>query len=142
MPVFVKSGGIVATRTEDVTNDVQNPLSQVTLRVAEGASGTLRLYEDNGTTTDSGQSATTHVSYAQHGVNHTVVIDAAAGGFAGQVAERQWTVAFMDATAPTAVLINGQPVSSTDWQWDVAAHTLTVTTPTQSVHRRLMITYR
>lgn len=29
MPVFVKSGGIVPTRTGKVTNDVQNPLSSV-----------------------------------------------------------------------------------------------------------------
>ena len=70
------------------------------------------------------------------------VIDAATGSFTGQVAERQWTVAFLHATAPTAVSINGRPVSSTDWQWDGAAHTLTVTAPPQSVHRKLLISYR
>jgi VCBS repeat-containing protein len=142
MPVFIKSGGIMATRTDDVTNDVQNPLSKVTLHVAEGAPGSLRLYEDDGTTTDTRQSATTRVTYAQQGVTHTVAIDPAAGGFAAEVATRQWTVAFMNATAPTAVSINGQPVSSTDWKWDGATHTLTVTAPAQSVRRRLMITYR
>jgi VCBS repeat-containing protein len=142
MPVFVKSGGIVATRTDDVTNDVQNPLSKVTLHVAEGAPGSLRLYEDNGTTTDRRQSTTTDITYAKHGVAHTVVVDAASGGFAGEVAQRQWTVTFMDASAPTAVTIDGRPVSSTHWTWDGASHTLTVTAPAQSLHRRLIIGYR
>ena len=38
MPVFIKSGGIVTTRTDDVSNDGQNPLTKVTVTVAGGAS--------------------------------------------------------------------------------------------------------
>jgi VCBS repeat-containing protein len=142
MPVFVRSGGIVATRTDDVTNDVQNPLTKVTLHVAGGAPGQLRLYEDDGTTTDSRRSAITDVNYTEHGVNHTVVVEPAEGGFAGQVGQRQWTVAFLDATAPQAVSINGRPVSADAWTWDASTHTLRVTAPVSSVHDRLMINYR
>jgi VCBS repeat-containing protein len=142
MPVFIKSGGIVATRTDDVTNDVQNPMTKLTLHVAEGSPGSLQLFEDNGTTTDRRQSATTEVTYAKHGDNYTVVVNAAAGAFAGQVAQRQWTVAFMNASAPSTVLINGDPAPSSAWTWDAATHTVTVTAPTQSVRHRLMITYQ
>jgi len=63
MPVFIKSGGIVPIRTDDVTNDEQNPLTKVTLNVAGGANGTYSLYEDNGKTTNWSQSATTSISY-------------------------------------------------------------------------------
>jgi alpha-glucosidase (family GH31 glycosyl hydrolase) len=142
MPVFIRSGGIMTTRTDDVTNDVQNPLTKVTITVAGGRSGSFAMYEDNGTTTDLRQSATTLVSYTEAGPGHTVRIAPAAGSFTGQVQQRQWTVAFLNATAPTEVTINGRPVPASWWNWDAAARTLTVTAPAQSVHHPLIISYR
>ena len=142
MPVFIRSGGIMTTRTDDVPNDVQNPLSKVTVTVAGGRSGSFAMYEDNGTTTDLRQSATTRISYTEAGPDHTIRIGPAAGSFTSQVALRQWTVAFMNATAPTAVTINGQDVPADAWRWDAATSTITVTVPAQSVHRPLMISYR
>src|SRR5262249_55407450 len=61
MPVFVRSGGIVTTRTSNVNNDVQNPLTKATVTVAAGASGQTSLYEDNGT--DSRHSSSTPIRY-------------------------------------------------------------------------------
>jgi hypothetical protein len=58
------------------------------------------------------------------------------------VQQRQWTVAFLNATAPTEVTINGRPVPASWWSWDAAAGTLTVTAPAQSVHHPLIISYR
>ena len=142
MPVFIRSGGIMTTRTGNVTNDVQNPLTKVTVTVAGGRSGSFAMYEDNGTTTDLRQSATTRVSYTEAGPNHSVQIAPAAGSFAGQVPQRQWTVAFLNATAPTTVTINKQQVPAGSWRWDAATSTLTVTAPAQSIHHPLTISYR
>ncbi|HYZ52720.1 MAG TPA: TIM-barrel domain-containing protein [Streptosporangiaceae bacterium] len=142
MPVFLRSGGIMTTRTGNVTNDVQNPLAKVTVTVAGGRSGSFAMYEDNGTTTDLRQSATTRISYTEGGPDHTVRIAPAAGSFTGQVPQRQWTVAFLHATAPTKVTIDGRQVPASSWRWDAATTTLTVTAPAGSVHRPLMISYR
>jgi alpha-glucosidase (family GH31 glycosyl hydrolase) len=142
MPVFIRSGGIMTTRTGNVTNDVQNPLTKVTVTVAGGRSGSFSMYEDNGTTTSLRQSATTRIRYTEAGPNRTVRIDPAAGSFAGQVTQRQWTVAFQNATAPASVTIGGQRVPASSWRWDAAARTLTVTAPAQSVHHPLTVSYR
>ncbi|HEX6523595.1 MAG TPA: TIM-barrel domain-containing protein [Streptosporangiaceae bacterium] len=142
MPVFIRSGAIMATRTDDVANDVQNPLTKVTATIAGGRSGSFTMYEDNGTTTGPQQSATTRISYIQTGPDHTVRIGPAAGSFTGQVQQRQWTVAFLNATVPTTVTINGQRVPASAWKWDATTSTLTVTAPAQSVHHPLMISYR
>ena len=138
MPVFVKSGGIMATRTGDVANDDQNPLTQATATVAEGAPGAFTLYEDNGTTTNTAQSATTDIHYA----NHHVIIDPAKGTFTGQVRQRAWTVRFENAQQPTSVSINGASVTADKWTWDSASHVLTVKAPTQSVSQPLVVSYK
>ncbi len=138
MPVFVRSGGIVTTRSGDVTNDVQNPLTAATVTVAEGAPGSSSLYEDDGSTKDLSQSATTAMTYA----NHRLTIKPAQGSFDGQVQDRTWTVRFTDATAPTVVKINGTKVSGASWTWDADAHTLTVRAPQQPVDQPLTVAYR
>ena len=138
MPVFLKSGGIMTTRTDDVTNDDQNPLTKATVTVAEGAPGSFSLYEDNGTTTNTAQSATTKITYA----DHTVAIAPAKGTFAGQVKQRTWTIAFQNAQQPTSVSINGHKAAASEWTWNSTTRTLTVTAPTQSVNQGLVISYR
>jgi Glycosyl hydrolases family 31/Carbohydrate binding module (family 35)/Domain of unknown function (DUF5110)/Carbohydrate binding module (family 6) len=142
MPVFLRSGGILTTRTGNVTNDDQNPLTKVTVTVAGGGPGSFGLYEDNGTTTDFHQSADTRISYSETRAAHTARIATAVGSFRGQVTQRQWTVAFLGATAPTSVTINGKAAPASAWTWDAAARTLTVTAPVQSVHRALAISYQ
>lgn len=138
MPVFIKSGGIMTTRTDDVTNDDQNPLTKATVTVAEGAPGSFTMYEDNGTTTNTARSATTRISYA----HHRVTIAPARGAFAGQVRQRSWTVEFRNAKQPTSVSINGRRIAAGAWNWNSATDTLTVTAPTQSVYQGLVVSYR
>jgi alpha-glucosidase (family GH31 glycosyl hydrolase) len=142
MPVFLRSGGILTTRTDSVTNDEQNPLTKVTVTVAAGGSGSFGLYEDNGSTTDFHQSAVTRISYAEAGAAHTARIAAAAGSFHGQVSQRQWTVSFLGATAPASVTINGRVAAASAWTWDAGTSTVTVTAPVQSVHQVLTVSYR
>ncbi|HWG13187.1 MAG TPA: TIM-barrel domain-containing protein [Streptosporangiaceae bacterium] len=142
MPVFLRSGGILTTRTDNVTNDEQNPLTKVTVTVAAGGSGSFGLYEDNGSTTDFHQSAVTRISYAEAGATHTARIAAAVGSFHGQVSQRQWTVSFVGATAPASVTINGRVAAASAWTWDAGTSTVTVTAPVQSVHQVLTVSYR
>jgi alpha-glucosidase (family GH31 glycosyl hydrolase) len=143
MPVFIKSGGIMATRTGNVTNDDQNPLTAATVTVAEGSTpGSFSLYEDNGTTTDAAQSATTQIRYGVDGANHQVTIAAAKGTFTGQVSTRTWTVAFKNAHQPTAVTVNGAQAAAGSWSWDSGSATLTVSAPPQSVGKVLAVSYR
>ena len=137
MPVFVRSGGIVTTRSHNVTNDVQNPLTAVTVTVAQGAKGSAGLYEDDGTTT-----STRHATTKITSKNNQVTIAAAQGSFAGQVGKRAWTVTFTNATAPTTVKINGRKVSAASWTWHGSTRTLTVRAPKQSVRRGLQVSYK
>ncbi|MDH2414395.1 TIM-barrel domain-containing protein [Nocardioides sp. CER19] len=143
MPVFLRSGGIVTTRTDDVSGDAQNPLTAATVTVAEGAaSGSATLYEDDGTTRDLTQSATTEIDYARLGANHRVTVAPVEGRFGGQVENRAWTVEYRNADQPRAVSANGRPLPASAWSYDSATRTLAVRTPAQSVHQRLVVDYR
>ncbi|MEW2521326.1 TIM-barrel domain-containing protein [Actinacidiphila alni] len=140
MPVFVKAGGIVPTRTGHVANDVQNPLTKATLDVTTGASGSFSLYEDDGTTTDSAKSATTAIRYRQQ--DRTLTVAPVSGSFAGQVQQRQWTVVFSDTAAPKSVTVNGAPAAAGSWSYDAGGRRLSVTVPPTSVHRQVTVGYR
>ncbi|RZS91710.1 alpha-glucosidase (family GH31 glycosyl hydrolase) [Motilibacter rhizosphaerae] len=142
MPVFVKAGGIVTTRTAAVTNDVQNPLTAVTLTVAPGAQGTTTLFEDDGTTTDRRQSATTEIHYVESAHKGTLKVRAANGSFAGQVGSRTWTVRFLDVPQPQTVTIDDVPAPAGSWSWDAQTRTLSVTAPARSTSSGLVVGYR
>jgi Glycosyl hydrolases family 31/Carbohydrate binding module (family 35)/Domain of unknown function (DUF5110)/Carbohydrate binding module (family 6) len=138
MPVFVKAGGIVPTRTDNVTNDVQNPLTKVTLTVAGGADGSYSLYEDDGHSS-APKSATTGVRYTEK--THLLRIAPVRGTYKGQVTDRQWTAVFTDAGAPRTVRINGANAPAGSWKYDADRRTLTVTVPTRSVRAATTINY-
>ncbi|MFQ1001572.1 TIM-barrel domain-containing protein [Modestobacter sp. SSW1-42] len=142
MPVFVRSGGIVATRTNDVANDAQNPLTDVTLTVGSGAKGEFSLFEDDGTTDDRAQSRTTAVRTSQDGNRSIVHVSAPKGSYAGAVADRTWTVRFLDAHEPTSVMLNGARMAASSWTFDEATRVLTVTTPKRPVRLPMEVAYR
>ena len=142
MPVFIKAGGIVPTRTDNVTNDDQNPLTNVTLTVATGAAGSYSLYEDNGAGPQKNRSATTTVRYRHSGARHTVSISAVKGSFPGQVKDRRWTLALMGTHAPTKVTATGVRLSPHAYHWDSATGVLTITLPRHSVHAPITVTYQ
>ena len=141
MPVFIKSGGIMTTRTDNVTNDVQNALTKVTVTVAGGASGTSSLYEDNGTTTDTTQSATTAINYTENAGVNTLTIAAVKGSFSGQVTDRQWTAEFTNAAAPSSVSVDGTELAAGAWKYDVTTRTVTVTLAARPVNASTTISY-
>ncbi|SHG18763.1 Carbohydrate binding module (family 6) [Jatrophihabitans endophyticus] len=142
MPVFVKSGGIVTTRTNNVANDQQNPLDQVTVSAAEGADGSYSLYEDDGTTTDSTQSATTAIDYSEKADRHTLAIAAAKGSYTGQVAQRSWTAKFTNAAKkPATVSVDGVALATKAWSYDAATRTVTVSLPARPTSKATTVSY-
>jgi hypothetical protein len=139
MPVFVKAGAVVPTRTGNVKNDDQSTLAKATLTVSPGASGSFTLYEDDGT--HAARHATTTVRSTQSGGARTLHIGATKGSFAGQPATRTWTVSFLGATAaPHAVTASGVRLSPHSWHYDAASGRLTVTLPPHSVRTALTVT--
>lgn len=142
MPVFLRSGGVMVTRTGDVTGDEHNPLTAATVTVAEGENGTWSLFEDDGSTADAKLSTSTKITYTGSGCEHQVTIDPARGGFAGQIDRRTWTVSFANATAPSRVLVNGHRLASTAWSWHATTRTVTVHAPAQPTNRPLVVSYR
>ncbi|QXG77103.1 carbohydrate-binding protein [Modestobacter sp. L9-4] len=147
MPVFVKSGGIVATRTNDVANDAQNPLTELTVTVgsmtdAAKAKAEFQLFEDDGTTDDRTQSRTTAIRSSVDGKRSIVHVSAPQGRYTGAVTERAVTVRFLDAHQPTSVMLNGATMAPNTWTFDATTHVLTVTTPKRPVTHPMEIAYR
>jgi alpha-glucosidase (family GH31 glycosyl hydrolase) len=125
MPVFIRSGGVLPTRTNAVSNDAQAPLDQVTLDVATGGDGSFTLYEDAGEGHGyrSGASARTAIGYAES--TRTLTIAARDGSYPGAVPSRTWTLRFRAVDGPATVRVNGSVVAST---YDAATRTLTART--------------
>ncbi|MFD5536588.1 TIM-barrel domain-containing protein [Streptomyces sp. NPDC127079] len=142
MPVFVRAGGIVTTRSDDVPNDSRSPLDEVTVTVAPGTSGTYSLYEDDGTTANPGRTATTRIRYAEHKGTHLLTIAPTRGTFPGQVGRRTWTVSFLGVgAAPSRVSAGGARLATTAWHWDADTHVLRVTLPPRSIRTATAVSY-
>ncbi|MEU0970538.1 TIM-barrel domain-containing protein [Streptomyces sp. NPDC005917] len=143
MPVFVRAGGIVTTRSDNVANDAQNPLDKVTVTVAAGASGAFSLYEDDGTSTTRGREATTRISYTDHQHAHLLRIAPTKGSFRGQVSRRTWTVSFLGVDhAPKEVAASGKRLTGSAWHWDADSHVLRITLPAHSIRSATTVGYQ
>jgi len=163
MPVFVKSGGIVPTRSEQVGNDAA-PLDAVTLTVATGANGSFDLHEDagedsaadsaaNGAAKSSAMttaaasakaaagSASTAVRYTQQATGGSLAIAPADGSFAGQVQDRSWTATFTNADRPRTVTIDGRVIADTAWTYDADTRTISVPVDERSVTKRTVVAF-
>ncbi|HEY3870483.1 MAG TPA: TIM-barrel domain-containing protein, partial [Actinocrinis sp.] len=137
MPVLIKSGGIMPTRTDYTQDAAASPLTQVTLSVAAGADGTFSLYQDagEGNGYQSGQSTTTPISWADS--SRTLTVGADSGSFPGAVTQRSYTLRLSDSTAPTAVFVDGVQVPETAWSYNANERMTTVVTgelPVSSAH--------
>jgi glycosyl hydrolase family 31/ricin-type beta-trefoil lectin protein/uncharacterized protein DUF5110/carbohydrate binding protein with CBM6 domain len=128
MPVLIKAGGIVPTRTDYAENAGQRPLTQVTLNVAAGADGTSSLYQDagDGPGYRSGQSATT--AYAWQDTSRTLTVGAVAGTYPGAPTARSYTLRLSNAGAPAAVTVDGVQVPEAAWSYNADLRVVTVTT--------------
>ncbi|MPY31101.1 carbohydrate-binding protein [Streptomyces adustus] len=145
MPVFMKAGGILPTRTHDTTSNDEAPPTALTLTIAAGASGTYTLYEDDGSTAASrhhGHNATTTIRYAENRGHHTVSIGAAKGSFRGQVRNRQWTLSILGVThLPAKVTTHEGRLAPSRYHWDATTRVLTLTLPQRTTHTPITVTY-
>lgn len=137
MPVLIKSGGIMPTRTDYTQDAAKSPLTQLTVSVAAGADGSVSLYQDagEGNGYQSGQSTSTPLSWSN--ASRTLTIGADAGTYSGAVTSRAYTLRLTNATAPTAVFVDGTQVPETAWSYNPNQRTTTVVTsalPTASSH--------
>ncbi|MCI3241709.1 TIM-barrel domain-containing protein [Streptomyces spinosisporus] len=144
MPVFVRAGGIVTTRSDNVASDAKSPLDKVTVTVAPGASGTFSLYEDDGVSSHtSGRTATTRIRYTEHKDTHLLQIAPTKGSFRGQVNRRTWTVSFLGVDqAPKQVHAGDRKLTASAWHYDTTTHTLRITLPSHSIHSAVSIRYQ
>lgn len=139
MPVYIREGGIITTRTTAVTNDYKNPLDEVTVTIGVGASGTHVMYEDDGETTNTAtESARTPITYTEDENGSSLTIGAAEGSFDGQVQARDWTIRYVGLDeAPASITIGGQVLTPGDFEFDAATGALTFTVtdkaPTEAI---------
>jgi hypothetical protein len=133
MPLLLRAGGIVPERTNIVTNDVQNPLDQVTLFIGAGANGDYQLYEDQGDGAEfaHGAFAKTDIAYREWGNQRQLSIVRVTGQYPGLPATRQWTAEFVGVNNPHSVSVPGigalpQTVSGIGWSYNVPTRTLEV----------------
>ncbi|WP_244180982.1 TIM-barrel domain-containing protein [Amycolatopsis pretoriensis] len=119
MPVLVKAGGILPTRTNYVDNAAA-PLDRLTVDVTAGANGKFSLYEDRGERT--GPSTVTGIGWQD--ATRTLTVDAAPGA----APRRVYTLRVADVAAPTAVSLDGLRLPATAWSYDGKSRTITVTT--------------
>ncbi|GAA2049932.1 hypothetical protein GCM10009839_65130 [Catenulispora yoronensis] len=133
MPVLIKSGGIMPTRTDFVGDAAQSPLTQVTLSVAAGADGSFSLYQDagEGNGYKTGQSTSTPIAWSD--AARTVTVGPDTGTFSGAATQRSYTLRLSNATAPTAVLVDGVQVPETAWSYNPNERVTTVVTGALSV---------
>jgi hypothetical protein len=141
MPVFVRAGAIIPTRSSDVANSAA-PMRNVTLVVAEGAPGTFTLYEDDGVGGRNRRGATTEIDYAENGATRTIRIDSTDGTFRDQEGERQWTISALNTAAPTSVTVNGRSVAPSAYVWDSATRNLRITLPAGRIQDAMTISYQ
>jgi hypothetical protein len=127
MPVLVKAGGMVPTRTDYVHSQKESPATQLTVNVAAGADGTFSLYADagEGNGYKSGQSTTTPLSWTD--ATRTLTVGATTGTYPGAPAARAWTLRLSNSRAPTAVTVDGTQLPETAWSYNRDSRTVTVT---------------
>ncbi|MFD0635553.1 ricin-type beta-trefoil lectin domain protein [Catenulispora yoronensis] len=100
----------------------------MTVNAAAGADGTFNLYEDagEGLQYQQGQSSTTTLGWNDSA--HALTIGAAAGTYPGAITSRTYTLKLSNASAASAVTVDGQQLPASSYSYNTASRTLTVTT--------------
>jgi Glycosyl hydrolases family 31/Domain of unknown function (DUF5110)/Carbohydrate binding module (family 35)/Carbohydrate binding module (family 6) len=140
MPLFLKAGGIVPERANNVTNDIQNPIDQVTFVVGAGSNGDYQLYDDQGDGTEYGQGqfATTDITYRETANQRELTIANARGQYQGQSATREWSAQFVGVNSPQTVMVPGigtlpENTTGIGWSYNGSSHTLEVRVGARSI---------
>lgn len=126
-PVFVKDGGIV-TLQPSTSHAQAAGRAPITLRVFAGDSGHASMYDDSGSGLgyERGQYTNTPITYSMRPDSSTLTVGAAVGSYPGEPETRVFTVDLINITRPHDVELNGQPLISSQWNYDLKTHTVTV----------------
>ena len=135
-PVFYRAGSVIPFYP--VRRTVVGDPGEIILKVAPGASGTGKLYEDSGDNQDYKGDAWTMTTFVQNRSKRNVelTIGGREGSFEGMPTERQWKVEFLGTPATfvrEGITVNGNPVEDADITYDETTKTLTVTVSTSDL---------
>jgi alpha-glucosidase (family GH31 glycosyl hydrolase) len=127
MPVLVRAGAIVPTQPSAPFTP-PGPAKALTITAFPGASGSFRLYDDQGVGFGylRGRFAWTRISQVRHGGRTTLTIEALRGSFPAAPRARSWTVRLLGVARPRVVRVGGRIVGR--WAYDATAHALTIST--------------
>lgn len=112
IPVFVRAGSIIPKWDKVSEND------EMDIVVYTGSSGTFRLYQDDGETTNyrNGEFSTTAFRYFEQPDYATFTIGARVRGFEGQSDEVSYQLRFKFMETPSDITVNGNSVDR--WLFD------------------------
>ncbi len=143
IPVFVRDGAIVPEQSADMQWSDAKPLDRIIVNVYGTGDGRFDLYEDDGTSLAYRQHeyALTPMSYASAADGtHRLVIAAATGTFAGQVAQRSYDVRFHAIDKPQSVVVDGK--ATDQWHWDAEHATAHVAVSPRDIRHAVSISWR
>ena len=125
MPLFLKAGGIVPLQAHQVKGNRLGQSADMQVVVAPGASGTFKLYEDDGVSLDfqQGKYATTPLTLDWSDKSAVFTIGEAEGDVSLLPQGRTWTVLFRGWRKGCTFTINGEKVCAA---YDAATNTYTV----------------
>ena len=141
-PVFYRAGSIIPFYP--VVRTVVNDPGEIILKVVPGANGTGQLYEDKGDNQEYKGDAWAMTTFIQNRTdnNITLTIGRRKGSFEGMPTERKWTVQFLGTPATfvaEGITVNGEPIDSSDVQYDNDTSTLTITVSTSNLSAPITI---
>lgn len=141
LPLFVRGGAIVPMWPEGTLSWQTRDKSRLAYDVYAQGTSSFELYEDDGVTRQfaDGRSARQRVNVVANGAGRgstTVRVGPSIGTYAGKRSDRSYVVSVHVGAAPTAVLLNGRPLTEgaggPGWTYDAATRTVHVTTPSMS----------
>jgi len=142
-PVYYRAGSVIPFYP--VRRTVVNDPGEIILKVVPGASGTGKFYEDKGDNQDYKGDSWTMTTFVQNRTdsNISLTIGKRMGSFDGMPTQRKWTVQFLGTPASfiaEGILVNGNPIDSSDVTYDNTTGTLTVTVSTSNLSQPITIT--
>lgn len=141
IPLLVRAGAIIALAPAAATTDAIPP-GELTLAVFPGASGSGRIYADDGVSEAyrDGQYEWTQIDLATVGAEYALTIGAVAGRCESLPAQRRLTVRLEGSTRPAAVEVDG--LAGVSWHYDAAARATIVELPEHDKHQALTLVVR
>ena len=126
IPYFYRAGAMIPNNPAGVNHVTEHPAEMV-LNIVAGDDGAASLYEDQGDNANyATEYATTELTHTVTGLTETYTIGARQGTATGLADSRAWTLNIYNATAPTAVTINGTPADGSQWTYSDKVLTIKV----------------